>query len=272
MKTKLIIGSEAARHWYPDFPRVPSDLDLMVRDAVHVVAEDRVETHWLPEFEEILERNVDPLYIDPNFLYTLKVSHAGWDIHWKKTMDDIVFLKSKGCVLDVPLYKKLVKAWIRVHGKRWASLKDQDSESFFDDAVQRKYIHDDIHEAVAAGGSPMYFKILKDDSGTVMTSKAKFNALTDEEKEILVREEVWVTAIERYLVPSDFTHSFGLAYLKSLKKLATTMSSGWFKMWIIDNFARLRTPGGDAYVLRFRDAESRGEVRLTKHDPVSNVI
>lgn len=258
MREKLTIGSHAAKHWFPDY-REPKDIDFISKEGKM----SRLEQHyWIDTFQEILDRNGDNQYIDPDFLYTLKVSHAGWDIHWSKTMGDILFLKSKGCKLDKKLYKKLVKDWIGVHGRKWAKLEGNDSDTFFKDAVKRKYVHDDIHEAVAVYDEPLYFRILKDDSGSVGCCQKKFNKLSELDKELLVREEVWVTALERYLVPSNFTYGNKLAYFRSLKKLCTTMSSGWFKMWILDNYDRLFKPGDNSFVDRFKKAERENKIRL----------
>jgi hypothetical protein len=129
-----------------------------------------------------------------------------------------------------------VKFFITQHGKRWASLKGKDSTTFFEDAVPRKYVHDDIHTAIAIYDEPLYEKLIVEG---VTCGEDAFNLLSHEDKLNLVREEVWVTSLERYLIPSNFTCGDTAAYSKSLKKLATTMSSGYFKffsMWALIKF------------------------------------
>jgi hypothetical protein len=255
-KTQLIFGSTAMKHWFPEF-REPSDLDLIKKGGLSTKLEQH---YWIDSFDYILENNIDLEYVDPHFLLAIKASHFGWDIHWSKTMNDILFLKERGYSVDPALYKMLVKDWTVVHGKKWGSLEKADSTTFFEDAVPRKYVHDSIHEAVAVGSEPLYFKILKDDSGVVGCSKEKFDSLTEKEKENLVREEVWVTALERYLVPADFKCSTSLSYFKSLKKLATTMSSGWFKQWIISNFDLLYVNNNVDWVNQFKSKLIKGEI------------
>jgi hypothetical protein len=255
---KLIFGSTACKHWFSDF-REPKDLDYISKEKVMT---KEVQSYWVDSFQLLLDNNNDSVYLDPNFLITVKMSHGGFDIHWEKTMRDIVFLKERGCVADRDIYKKLVKDWKAVHGKRWASLKGKDSKSFFEDAVKRKYVHDDIHAAIAAD-KPVYFKILKDGSD-VECSEEKFNLLSHEERVILAREEIWVTALERFLIPNDFKYSNGLAYLKSLKKFATTMSSGFMKFWILDNFKDLMIPDGPEYVNKFKQALKDNKISLCK--------
>jgi hypothetical protein len=258
-KETLIIGSRAMRTWYPDFKREPKDVDViskvphMSRDTQH---------YWVDSFQYILDNNANSFCADPTFLLTLKMSHAGWDIHWEKTMSDILFLKKKGVKVDKHLYNLLVKDWIAVHGKKWASLKNKDSTTFFKDAVERKYVHDDIHEAVAVYDKPLYESLI---IGGVNCSQKGFETLSFEDKILLVKEEVWVTALERYHIPSDFTCGHPAAYGKSLKKLATTMSSGWFKFFILDNFQHLTGCKNREYIEKFEKAEHNNKLRKYEH-------
>jgi hypothetical protein len=226
---------------------------------------ERLEQHyWIPEFEELIKSNKDDKYLDPDKMLTLKASHSGFGMHWQKTMSDIVFLKSKGFKMDKPLYYKLVKAWKRVHGVKWASLKDKDSESFFKDAVKRKYIHDDLHLCCAYYDEPLYFKILKDGSGSVNCCENKFNLLSYEDQIKLVKEEVFVTALERYLIVNEFGFSRKLAYHRSLQKLMVSMSSGWFKYFMIDNYEDLRSHKDMSFVEKFKEWEKAGKLRLVE--------
>lgn len=228
----MIFGSTAAKYWFPDF-REPQDLDLISKSGKN----ERKEQHyWVPTFDEIIARNSHPQYLDAQHLITIKSAHLGWDIHWRKTFNDILFFKQKGLRMDPILYKKLVKDFTKIHGKRWASLKMKDSSSFFMDKVNRKYNHDKLHEVVAVYERPLYERILKNpETKSVECSKEKFDKLSENDKILLVREEIWVTALERFLIPSNFTYGDNLSYFNSFKKLVTTMSSGWFKEWIIDN-------------------------------------
>jgi hypothetical protein len=256
-RDKLIFGSTAVKHWFPDF-REPNDLDYIDKNQELITKEE--QRYWIPTFQYFLDNNKDDVYLDPEFILVNKMAHFGWDVHWNKTMNDILFLKSKGVKADPAIYRKLVKDWIKVHGKKWASLKDADSKSFFEDAVNRKYVHDSIHEAVAVEEEPMYFKILKSDDGSVGCSKEKFEELTLEQKLNLVREETWVTALERYLIPNDYKYSVNRAYFQSIKKLTTTMSSGWFKEWIIFNFDLLYKTNTLEFVDKFKQKVKQGKV------------
>jgi hypothetical protein len=255
MRNKLIFGSHAMRHWFHDFKRTPKDLDIMTKEEKMT----REEQHyWVPSFQYILDNNKDDTYLDPDYLLTVKTSHAGWDIHWDKTVADIIFLKNKGYKVDKKLYDLLVKDWISVHGVRWATLKGKDSDTFFVDAVKRKYVHDDIHSAIAVYDRPLYERLIFEG---VSCSKKGFDKLSFDDKILLVKEEVWVTALERYHIPSDFTCGHMAAYGKSLKKLATTMSSGWFKFFILDNIDKLVSCDKKEYIKKFKQAEEQNKLR-----------
>lgn len=258
MKNKLIIGSVAMKYWFPDFPRTPKDLDYMSPE--HHINNKEVEYLWEPEFQYFLDNNKDDTYIDPQNLLLLKTAHLGWDIQWEKHVSDVEFLKRKGySVTDEKQYNALVKAFTRKHGKKWASLKGKDSTTFFEDAVTRKYVHDDIHEVVAIYDKPLYESLVYEG---VSCSRKGFDKLSYDDKLNLVKEEVWVTALERYLIPEDFKCSKIHAYQKALKKLATTMSSGWFKYFILTNIDVLRADRDFTYIDKFKQAEKENKLKL----------
>lgn len=248
-------GSTALKFWYPDETRTPKDLDVMSNSGIMTRKE---EHYWVPTFNEIIDLSVNKEYLDPDLLLTIKASHANWNIHWSKTMVDIIFLKEKGHSINVPIYKKLIKDWTKIHGKMSAPLVGKTSKTFFEDSVKRKYIHDDIHKAVAFYDEPLYSRILADD-GTVLCLESKFNKLSHEDKVKLIKEEIYVTALERWIIPSDFDYSGGKAYTQSLRKFVTTMSSGWISLWMIDNFKDIKSNDFD-YISKFKENESNCEL------------
>lgn len=255
----LIFGSTAARAWFPEF-RAPNDIDVISKEGKE---KQWKEHYWVPTFEHIVAVNKHSKYVEPQFLYTIKCAHANWNIHWQKTMSDIIFFQKRNISFIPQLYKALVKDFIKIHGEQWAKLSDKDADEFFGDAVDRKYVHDDIHEAVAYYDAPLYERILKEE-GKVGCSEAKFNLLTHDEKVKLVKEEIFVTALERYLIPTDFKHSAKLAYMKSLKKLVTTMSSGWFSEWIITNYSELYFNKDYDFVEKFKQGLNKNKIRYDK--------
>ena len=112
---------------------------------------------------------------------------------------------------------------------------NKSKDDFFTDAVLRKYDHDMLHELVAFDIKPMYTKLQPDDPTSVWCDKTKWDDLPDLSKTLCVAEETMVTALERYLIPNP-TYPTRLACLKSLDKVCTTMCSGWFRDYAIDNY------------------------------------
>ena len=60
--------------------------------------------------------------------------------------------------------------------------------------------------------------------------------LSDLQKRQCVAEECYVIATERFIVPAGLDYPLKLAYLKALKKVCTTLCSGWFRDYAIDNY------------------------------------
>lgn len=249
----MIFGSTAAKFWFPDF-REPKDIDTLDKEGKMT---QKAQSYWFGTSSQyIIDNHVGHCYVNPQFLYTIKAAHAKWNIHWDKTMSDIVFFQRKGLQIHDELYRLLMVDFTVLHGKKWASLEGQDSKTFFEDAVKRKYVHDTIHDAVAYYDRPLYERILKKDDGSVGCSKEKFFSLSHQEQLQLIKEEVFVTALERFLVPEDFCFSQQRAYWLSLKKLITTMSSGWFSKFIIENYSLLAI-NRDNYVAKFNDNKDK---------------
>lgn len=242
---KLIIGSTAIKHWYPEF-REPKDLDVICEEKVMT---KEVQHYWIPEFEILLENNKDSTYLDPDLMLALKCSHANWLIHWDKTMADILFLKRKGHTINKDIYYRLVKGWRKVHGRESAPLKGKTKDEFFSDAVKRIYDHDSIHDAVAFYDEPLFHKI-RPSEDSVECAEDLFEKLSHEDKIKLAREEIYVTALERFVIPLGW--SPGKAYMVSLRKFVTTMSSNWMSLFLIENFDELRKNKFD-YVQKFKD-------------------
>jgi hypothetical protein len=227
----LIVGSTATKHWFPE-ARDPFDLDILSSTAIS--SPGVVDVQWHDEAEFLILNNKDKTFADPNTLFTMKVSHAHWDIKWDKTMFDIQFLKEHGCNLNFELYKRLFKVHQNIHGKKQVNLK-QKVQDFFDDNVCRKYNHEFLHEIVSFGKKPFH-EYLRDDKESVWCSEEKFNLLSYEDQIKGVLEEIMVTSIERFSLTADDSYSKIRSSLdKAHKLLVTSMTTGWFARFLILN-------------------------------------
>lgn len=239
----FIIGSVAMRRLFGNEFREPKDLDVFARPddpALAWTSPDDVFWH-----DSFAGTQLDVTgYANMHQMYTIKVSHAYWQINnvanWQKHMADIMFLKSKGAKLDMDLHKLLYPVWEAKHGKKQMNLA-QAAGDFFEDAVVRIYDHDSIHRSVCYGDEPLYEAILKDGE-TVDIDPAKMWALSFEDQVKLFREEIAATALERYMIPSNYRYSAGRAYQKALQKTVISLTKGKSARFIVDNFSQFAKP------------------------------
>lgn len=236
----LLIGSTAMeRHQVGN--RSPKDRDVFSDDPS---AGDDV--FWHPAFHSWLGWGDHKRVATLDELYTIKVSHAQWDLvnrTWNKHVYDIVKLKEAGAVLDLELHKLLYSVWEETHGKKVMDL-NQDKSEFFADAVRRTYDHDSLHDSVAFGDLPIYTEVLKDGAEVDIDMK-KLKALPLDRFVDLIKEEIFVTALERIVVPRGYRVSPKAAYWWAFRRTATSLTKGWTARTILDNAERFLEPGSD---------------------------
>lgn len=131
MSKFLITGSVAARHWFHDF-REPNDVDILTATPITLTSSHPsafgIEAHHGDIFTKIIEMNINNTFVDPDILYTIKMSHAQWDIKWDKTINDMIFFQRVGCKLNKELYDGLVDHWTTVHGSKRVNLNMRNDE------------------------------------------------------------------------------------------------------------------------------------------------
>src|SRR5678815_2557645 len=203
--TYIVIGSTAARHHLGDAWREPKDHDVFADEGGQqwVLEARKEDAFWHPSFTACWPSGERFATLDE--LYTIKISHSYWELKnnsWGKHMGDVVMLKRHGAQLIPELHKILYGVWEQEHGVKRVDL-NMDKAAFFDDAVPRRYDHDSVHESVAYGDEPLYNRILKDDA-EVGVSMKKLKALPFEDQVRLFREEIYATALERKVIPSDY--------------------------------------------------------------------
>jgi len=105
-----------------------------------------------------------------------------------------------------------------------------------------------LHEIVAFGDRPLFEKC-KIDLSKAKLNKELFDNFTCEEKINLVKEETAVITIERYIVSfliNNINRKYGMfdnifnAFTKvAIEKICTTLTSGWFRDYAIDNYLEI---------------------------------
>lgn len=250
----LIVGSVAMAYYGID-ARVPKDLDYFGDTPPSYFwgsSLPKQDVFWHESFRDWLPNWTDRV-ATLNELYTIKVSHAYWELKngsWSKHMSDILRLKDRGVTLDLELHKLLYKVWEERYGSKKMNLS-KEADSFFADAVKRKYDHDSIHDSVAYGDVPMYVRILKDGHSVDVDPK-KLWAMSHGDLVKLFREEIMATALERIVIPRNYKTSPGAAYLWALRRTITSLTKGKSARFIVDNYKDFHTPDKD-YVQRHLD-------------------
>jgi len=254
----LLIGSRAAHKNGIDLGRAPGDADYFAdNDYPERIAEIfgmKADVFWDTAFDAWLPDDYRCRTATPDELYTIKLSHAAWELppqgNWEKHMHDAMTLKAAGARVDEDLYQLLYGVWQRQHGAKRVNLQ-MESDTFFADAVDRAYDHDSLHRSVAySPGKPIYERVLKPGATVDMDMDAVW-AMPFEQQIRLFREEIYVTALERIIIPSSYKRSPGWAYSWALRRTVTSLTKGRSSRFIAENYDIFRTADID-YVRHHR--------------------
>lgn len=197
------------------------------------------------------------------YLYAIKRSHIHRPLNFAK---HIIHLHKLKPLVTFPLLNKcldFLKERTRLTKLRWPDRTpslNKSNDEFFDDYVKKEYVHDDIHKVVAFGEIPVYEK-MKRDFTQAKCEKDMWNNLTYQDKVRCVQEEAMVIALERFVITGKLNPK--LAYYKAVEKICTTLTSGFFRAFAIDNWPEVVDNIPD-YVSIFEKAVLEG--RIKKND------
>lgn len=242
---KIIVGSIAAKYWFEDFRR-PRDLDIVTEEEVFL---DGRTSFFSYEFYKNIKPYCPTCIAPPEVLYTVKLSHCFWNIHWVKTMEDIEFFQEKQVSHIPDLLDNLYAMWEKVHSNKDHITLNKSKEKFFNLNVKRKYPHDYLHEIVKFGEKPLYQECLKD-GHEVLFDIEKFTNLSFESQLNCIREEIYVLSIERNLEKIELLNlleenlkSLGVElYQNTLRNFILRYSKGFMAKWVACNYINLKYP------------------------------
>lgn len=240
---KILVGSSAAKIHFPDFPRIPKDIDYVSKTKI-----EKADCHYTKAFDYLFDQNIE--IASPDQLYTIKVAHSFWDIHWEKTMGDILFFQSKNCNINYEFFNLLYRDFEEIHGKKKINL-NKPNEEFFNDYVGRKYPHDKIHYSLSYPDIPMYEK-LRFDKSKAWIDRVLFEGLSYQDKIKACNEEIFSLMIERFLIPNNFEYSYSRAYMETVKLVITQLTKGWFPLFIVENFNEFKVLKNDLMIEKFK--------------------
>lgn len=236
---KLIYWSKCIKYWFDDYKREPNDTDIITDEEIEN-KEEWYEYYWIDEFNMI--KNKDSEYLDPDYLYTIKVSHLSYDINWSKHYKDVLFLKRKWCKIIKDFYYELMKAWKRIHWSKNVKL-NVSNQDFFKKNIERKYDHDFLHEQFALYWRPMNERI-REDLSSPKCSKELWDKLSHQEKLDCVIEELYVLTSERnifwkWVKNTIVEKDLDMMKFFTLKNMIIWMTSWWFNLFIKDNIEEI---------------------------------
>lgn len=250
----LLIGSRAVHAHIFEYPiHAETDWDIISYSPKSNFDGFNVEIHNPDEylsdqFFQFAEEGVlcfindEPIHLcSLEGLAVIKRSHLSLDYFWNKHIGAYhKYLKPHFKMAYWGLMKAREKITLEVAKQRHPSLMMSNDSFLNHDYVTKKYDHDWLHEQVAFYERPLYERLkYKDKFHLAWCEQELFEQLSQQEKLECVVEEVMVIALERFLIPG-IEKVPGVAFQKSLKKVCTTLCSGWFRDFAIDNWEQLR--------------------------------
>lgn len=246
----LIIGSYALK------TRRAKDIDIMCNSdqligddwSVHKYGakKDNIDVLFIDNHPSLLEeytklKTLCGLGASYEFLYILKASH----IHlprrnWFADIQDFHILRLLAKSDD--RLEAVIEAYRNeldeISGTHTMNLKTT-KEDFFSDGVRKFIDHDLLHDIVAHENIPI-FKKTQYENDEVYCNREKFLKLSILQQRRMVLEEVYVICLERFIIPSIVSNKEQRITIEllnqSMKKVCTTLSSGWFREFSVNNY------------------------------------
>jgi hypothetical protein len=187
-----------------------------------------------------------------NVLFTLKASHVAWDDkHKSKTFYDLYLMSHAGCTIIPELYYELIEFWKNKFGSKWRADFTQESVDFFDDAVSRPELHDELHWKMMKFDKPAYMYLQEEGQTTVYVDEKKFWEVDEDIRRAVVIGEAQALAIERYIEPGvKVTPRW--AYIKFVEGLVDRLAPLWMTEYIVNNFSYFIDYNED-YVKKYKE-------------------
>jgi hypothetical protein len=216
-------GSQLTKRLFPNF-REPKDIDFVTND----INEYNSNISKIPKGTELHYIPCTPnREMTADELYTLKFSHAIYDIHWQKTMSDIRFFQLRGCKIIPQFLSELRIHWETKHINKRCNF-EKGEKDFFKDNVSRQVPHDDLHKIF--NQTPSYTHVVEG----VKPIKEKFDIQPINIKDGICWEEAWVISIERYYGKLPYR----TAYNRAQQDLITRLHPIWIADYIIENWSK----------------------------------
>lgn len=212
----------------------------------------------------------------PSTLLAVKRSHIYWPHNWHKHIKDYHFLRQKGVSMteqEREFYKQRLEEKKAGNPDKTIFSLNVSNEEFFDASeasLGRSFEHDDLHQATCYYDEPLYRKA-KRDTTKAMIDRDLFEAMSHEDQCRMVREEAFVIALERRIIPHLLqpveegkplidVKIIRSAFDYAIMRICTSLTRGWFREFAIENYPAIHHHDTD-FVKKFLVALKAGKVR-----------
>lgn len=249
----MLIGSQALAFWDSSFKvKEDADWDIVGKEKDY----ESLEREYWVEYHPKDTLNNDTIkhmfstgvyykgveVCSPMGLYLIKRSHLWRELSFDKHITH--FHKHLKPLVQGQVPSYLEQEWfnnrLKLTKKKYPQGNpnlNQSTEDFFNDNVKKVYEHDYLHELFAYEDKPMYEKLKYPNKlGSAWCEQELWERLEPHQKNTCVAEECYVIATEKFLVPNLWNYSYKRAYMNALRKVCTTLCSGWFRDHAIDNY------------------------------------
>jgi hypothetical protein len=244
------------------------------RYAYEIETEGQPSAAWLLAHQAAITAATytDPVgqvFAVPNraVLFLTKRSHLHLNVHFDKTMADFHGLKDghdPQVLAALQPYFRLRHQEALDRAQARHPKLNVPNAAFFDRSktlVGYVFIHDDLHEAIKHFDRPVY-EMMKTDLTQAWCDKDLFAQLPLDHRLKCVQEEAYVIAIERYLALEKGPHDDPfLAYKEALRRICTTLCSGFFRDFAVEHYFSLLAAYDAAFLDRLKRALAAGRVR-----------
>lgn len=188
--------------------------------------------------------------ITPNIACIVKKSHLYRQLEFYKHITDfhvlwrycsqgrgwLEFLEEEGLK---SIYNNLCSDTKKNYPDKTPSL-NKTKQEFFDDYVEKFFVHDDIHYVVKHYNKPIYEYCQNEQE--VLCDKQMWLSLSHSDKILMVVEEALTIALERKLIPlfinnQEYKRYYRNAYYYAVMRICTNLCRGWFR-----EFSQLNYP------------------------------
>lgn len=206
------------------------------------------------------------------FLGLTKKSHITYPIHFEKNMIDLQaimrnegtkFISTELSELELLYLKRRIEETKLRNPQKTPNL-NVSTEDFFSSKlpVDAYFVHDDLHNLMAHRDKPI-FEMMQSDNSKAWCEKDMFFRLPFEYRLEAVVEEAYVIAMERYIIPQygkDLNNHF-ICFKKAVQRICTTLTSGWFREFAIQNYSEVLSKYDENFTLKFINAYNNGLIK-----------